>query len=197
MAWVTTHPSLLERLRDGTDDDAWAEFDRRYGELIVRYCRGRGLSLADAEDVRQIALMNFARAARGFEYSPQRGRFRSYLGQVVRSAISRHCRRPIRAELALDNSVLSSIADEEPADELWEQQWVRHHLRVAMQTIRSTYSPRSVEAFDRLLAGRSTRDVAREMEMSEEAVHKVKQRIRDRLKTLVAVQLQEEDGNLD
>ncbi len=197
MAWATTHPSLLERLRDGSDDAAWADFDRRYGELIIRYCRGRGLSLADAEDVRQIALMNFAKAAKNFEYSPQRGRFRSYLGQVVRSAICRHCRRPDRTPVALDNGVLSSIIGEEPGDEMWEREWVRHHLRVAMQTIRSAYAPQSVEVFDRLLAGRSTRDVAREMEMSEEAVHKVKQRIRNRLQTLVATQLAEEDGSID
>ncbi len=197
MAWVTTHASLLEQLRDRADDVAWAEFDRRYGATIVRYCRARGLALADAEDVRQIALMNFAAAAGGFRYAPERGRFRSYLGQVVRSAISRHLGRPDRAPIALDNGVLESIAEDRPADELWEREWVRHHLRLAMQAIRSDYAPHSVTVFDRLLAGRSIRDVAGEMDMSEEAVHKVKQRIRDRLRSLVAAQLDEEEASRD
>ena len=93
--------------------------------------------------------------------------------------------------------MLPEIVRDVATDEMWEREWVRHHLRVAMQTIRSTYAPQSVEVFDRLLAGRSTRDVAREMEMSEEAVHKVKQRIRNRLQTLVATQLAEEDGSID
>lgn len=193
MAWITTHPSLLERLRDGSDDAAWAEFDRCYGELIMRYCRSRGLKLSDAEDVRQLALMQFARAARNFEYSPARGRFRGYLGQVVRSAISRHAARPNGRERALDEGVLSSIPDPGLGDELWEREWVEHHLRRAMATLRRSYSPRSVEVFDRILAGESVPAIAERMKMTEQAVHKIKQRIRDRLKTLVADQVREEE----
>ncbi len=50
MAWQTTRPSLLERVRDPANDAAWAEFDRSYGELILRYCHRCGLQHSDAED---------------------------------------------------------------------------------------------------------------------------------------------------
>src|SRR3954469_2676729 len=89
MDWTSTHPSLLERLRDAGDAAAWREFDRRYGELIVRYARARGLQQADAEDVRQAVLLSLSRSMPRFEYSPARGRFRHYLGRVVRNAVSR------------------------------------------------------------------------------------------------------------
>jgi RNA polymerase sigma-70 factor (ECF subfamily) len=193
MAWHTTQPSLLARLRDPADHAAWREFDRCYGDLIVRYCRSRGLQQSDAEDVRQVVLMNLASAMRGFEYSPARGKFRSYLGRVVRNTISRAAGRPDRRMGALDNGGLTAVAEDDESDARWEREWTHHHLRTAMQTIRRTFDPRSVAAFDRLLAGASTRVVAEEMDMTVEAVHKAKQRIRNRLRALVAAQVADED----
>lgn len=195
MGAETTQPSLLSRVRDASDDAAWREFDAKYRELILRYSRARGLQPADAEDVRQITMSNLAKSLRTFEYAPDKGRFRNYLGQVVRSAISRHFRRPEIRARALDSGVLATVeaADSGDADELWEQEWVRHHYRLAMETVRKTYEPRSVEMFDRLLAGGSVDKVAAEFDSTPQAVHKVKQRIRKRLTELIALQVREED----
>ena len=195
MEHETTQPSLLSRVRDPADQAAWREFDVKYRELILRYCRARGLQIADAEDVRQIGMTNLAKSLRSFEYDPSRGRFRGYLGQVVRSAISRHFSRPETRQRALDSGVLATAEapDRGNTDELWEQEWVRHHYRLAMQQVRVTFDTKSVEMFDRLLAGDSVGQVAQDFETTTQAVHKVKQRIRDRLKELIATQIIEED----
>ena len=82
MAWSsTTHPSLLSRVRDTDDVAAWHEFEARYGDLILRYCRARRVQHADAEDVRQLVMIGLASSLRSFTYDPARGRFRSYLGE--------------------------------------------------------------------------------------------------------------------
>ena len=52
--------------------------------LIYRSCRRRGLQDADAADVGQEVLAQVARSIRDFEYQPGRGRFRDWLGAVVR-----------------------------------------------------------------------------------------------------------------
>ncbi|MDA0666364.1 MAG: hypothetical protein O3A95_09370 [Planctomycetota bacterium] len=71
-----TRPSLLLRLRDASDEKAWNEFDDTYRGLILGYCRRRGLQHGDAEDVRQMVMMNLSKAAQGsFAYNPERGRF--------------------------------------------------------------------------------------------------------------------------
>ena len=93
-----TQPSLLSRVRDGSDQAAWREFEAKYHELLLRYCRARGLQRSDAEDVRQIVMMNLAKFLRNFDYSPEKGGFRSYLGRVVRNSISRHFSRPNPAD---------------------------------------------------------------------------------------------------
>jgi RNA polymerase sigma-70 factor (ECF subfamily) len=195
MEWRTTQPSLLERLRDSDDQDAWSEFDRRYGELIVRYCRRRGLSLSDAEDVRQIVLLSLARALPGFRYSRERGRFRGYLGRAVRNAILRYNTRPHRTleRLLLDEDTFPDVPAEDDSDEIWEQEWVHHHLRRAIEQVRRHHDPRSLEIFNRLLAGETPNDIAASTGMTTAAVHKIKQRIRDRLRAQIATQLEEED----
>ncbi len=190
-----TRVSLLSRVRDPANDEAWREFDRTYRELIVRYCRARGLQLADAEDVRQAVMMRLSRALRTFEYQPELGRFRHYLGRTVRNAIIEHKVRPKRRPQPVDTDVLAAdAADEaEGSDAVWEREWMDHHYRLAMQTIRATFDARSVEVFDRLLDGASVEELAGAYDMSTQAVHKVKQRIRNRMKQLVQQQIQDED----
>ena len=190
-----TQLSLLYRVRDGSDQAAWREFEAKYRELLMRYCRARGLQQSDADDVRQLVMMNLAQSLRNFEYSPEKGRFRSYLGRVVRNSISRYFSRPNTADRALDTAVIATVPDEDPdeKDDLWEREWINHHFRLAMRTIQDTFDRQSVEAFDRLVAGESVAHVAQACGMSTQAVHKVKQRIRKRMQELVAAQVREED----
>lgn len=193
----TTRPSLLSRVRNLSDHAAWREFDEAYRDLILRYCARRGLQRNDAEDVRQMVMLNLARQLRTFTYQPDRGRFRDYMGRVVQNAIHRYFRRPRPESRGLDTDVVAGLDDDSELrerDEAWEAEWMLHHYRMAMATVRETAEPRSVRVFERLLAGESTDEVAAAMGMKRDAVHKVKQRLRDRLKELVAQQVLEEDG---
>jgi RNA polymerase sigma-70 factor (ECF subfamily) len=191
----TTSPSLLRRVRDPADRAAWREFDTKYGELIVRYCRGRGLQHADADDIRQMVMARLSRALRGFRYSPQRGKFRTYLGRIVRNEMIRAAGRPnvARTRVDIDVGAEQAVAPPDRTDELWERQWAHHHLRLAMRRLRQDYEPRSIEMFERLLAGETVQQVAASFGTTAQAVHKVKQRMRNRLKIMVAEQIREED----
>lgn len=196
----TTRPTLLKRLRDPGDQSAWREFDARYRELVLRVCLRSGLQAADAEDVRQVTMMGLARALPGFVYRPEVGRFRDYLGTVVRNAIRRHRARQGRGAEVLvgDVAELSDPADGEDAwSEGWNEEWKLHHYRLAMARVRASFRPRSLAVFDGLLEGRTGEELAREHGMTPEAVYKVKQRIRDRLRELIARQLREEEWSGD
>ena len=48
--------------------------------------------------------------------------------------------------------------------------------------------------FDRSVAGTKVAELARAFGISEQAVHKVRQRIRDRMEELIAEQVREEDS---
>ena len=48
-----TRVSLLNRLKDGGDHQAWTAFVRLYGPVIYGFARKRGLQDADAADLMQ------------------------------------------------------------------------------------------------------------------------------------------------
>ena len=192
---LATHPSLLSRVRNPSDIAAWRQFEALYRELLVRFCRRRGLQLADAEDIVQIVLTNLSKSLVGFVYDPARGRFRDYLFRCARNAISQWATRPKLAARTLDSSAEAHSAEPpDPADSAaWEQEWIAHHYRLAMQTIRQSFEPRSVEVFERSIGGAGVAELAREFGMSQQAVHKVRQRIKARMEELIALQVREED----
>ena len=195
MSSSTTSPTLLSRVRNPEDKVAWREFDSRYGEMIVRYVRRCGLQLADAEDIRQIVMMRLSKALVTFSYSPLRGKFRSFVGRIVRNEVIRFISRPNIASRRVDSDSgeLRESVDEEKLDRQWEREWADHHLRLPVRRLRRTYEPRSIEVFEQLLAGQTVERVATDFNMTTQAVHKVKQRIRNRLKELIAGQICEED----
>src|SRR5262245_33077190 len=84
----TTRATLLDRVRDADDVAAWLEFDAAYREMLLRFCRSRGLQHADAEDVIQLVFVRLTGGLIRFRYDPARGRFRDYLFRCVRSALS-------------------------------------------------------------------------------------------------------------
>jgi len=190
-----TRVSLLSRVRNQSDQAAWAEFEGRYRDLIRRYALARGVQYADADDISQLVLMSLATALRNFQYSPQRGRFRDYLGRVVRNAVARFRSRPNPAPVSLDtyaDQADDAVGAENP-DPVWEQEWVDHHYRLALRTVRETFDPKSVAIFERLVDGAAVADVAVAHGTSEQAVHKIKQRIRARMEELIAAQIRDED----
>jgi RNA polymerase sigma-70 factor (ECF subfamily) len=188
----------MSRLRDAADHAAWREFEDRYRDLLLGFCQRRGLQRADSEDVVQTVFTSLVQTLPTFVYDRQRGRFRDYLYRSTRIAISAWAARPNRAWAALSSSTgaLRPDQDSEPgvADAAWEQEWVAHHYRLAMATVRRSFDTVSIQIFDRSVAGAKVVDLAREFDMSEAAVHKVRQRIRDRMEELIAAQIREEDA---
>lgn len=189
-----TRPSLLLRLRDSRDQRAWSEFDAAYSELIVRYARHRGLQFADAEEVRQSVLLKLSRSFSKWQFDPAKGRFRDFLGQCVRNAIStffsRH--KSTDSPVSIDEVSLPS-AGLDAADAIWEAEWLQNHYRRALQTLRATTDARTLGVFEGLVSGGDPPELARRFETSEANVRKIKQRMRERLEETIRRQLADEE----
>jgi RNA polymerase sigma-70 factor (ECF subfamily) len=188
-----TQPTLLQRLRDPADEDAWRTFESRYRELIVRFARSRGRQQADAEDIAQLVLSSLFGSLRRFEYDRSRGRFRDYLFRCTRNAIARQAGK--RGPTPAGDELMDQVEAADPGEvEAWDREWEDHHYRLAMASIRRSFEPASVAIFERCLRGDAIRDIAADASMSEPAVHKVKQRIRDRMRELIAEQVRDEES---
>lgn len=190
-----TRISLLARLRDVCDGAAWVEFDRRYGPLILSYCRARGWQQSDAEDIRQLVMAKLSQRLPSFEYRAEAGGFRRYLRTVVRGEMSRHAagfdQRLSNNSVALHDDLTADAQDDEA---IWEREWMRHHFRIAWEFVKQHSDEASLEIFGKLLAGATPRQIAGAAGMTEAAVRKVKQRISDRLREAITEQILDEES---
>ena len=180
MGAVSSEVYLLDRLSAAGDDGAWSEFDARYGDLITRAARRRGLQSADVEDVRQTVMMGLLRTLPRLRFDPTRGRLGAYLERAVRNAVTRS-RSRLTKTVPLDETALGGRSAESGFGAGPSQDRARDTLH----QVRSTTNSRDMAVFERLTAGCSIREVAKDEGLTEGAVYKIRQRTRDRLRRLI------------
>src|SRR2546427_75274 len=122
-ATPTTSASLLLRVRDARDGQAWTQFEELYAPLIHGFGRKRGLQDADAADLTQDVLRLVARAVQQRQYDPQIGSFRSWLFTVVRNQVGKFLRKRRRQEQGSGDTAMQDLLEEQPARAEEEASW--------------------------------------------------------------------------
>lgn len=149
-----------------------------YLPMIYRYARRIGLQDADAADVSQEVLAEVSRCIRGFDYQPERGRFRDWLGLVVRRRVARFFRQRGRAEVGEGPEAAEPCAP----DAGWTEEFNARILAAALERIRPHFEPETWRAFERVwLDDRRAGEVAAELKRPIEAIYTAKSRVLRRL----------------
>ena len=176
-----TRPSLLIRIRDARDDESWRAFVEIYAPLVYRFARRKGLQDADAADVAQEVIAEVSRCIRSFEYQPERGRFRDWLGTVTRRKLSRFFEK-------LARDAVPAEADESHVivDSAWTDEFNARVLQVAMENARPHFETETWTAFERVwIEGEPASKVAIALGRSVDWVYVAKSRILSRLEAEV------------
>jgi RNA polymerase sigma factor (sigma-70 family) len=93
----STHLSLLCAMNNGDwREDAWAVFVARYREVILVWCRRRGLPPDWAEDLFQDVLIKLLQALSRSGYDASQGPFYNWLKAIVGNAVTDCWRRQQR-----------------------------------------------------------------------------------------------------
>ena len=180
----TTRRTLLVRLKDRTDQEAWQEFYGLYAPLLFHFARARGLSVEDAEEVRDQCLAALVGKMDSFEYDPRRGRFKAWLYRIVAGKVADLSRR--RARTPAGEDALAAVADDRPTpEEQWERRWRQELLRFCLERVRDRVPRQPYEVF-RLLVfeGVSVAEVGRRLGWNANQVYKAKSRVLARLRAL-------------
>lgn len=194
-----TRITLLNRIRDIADSDAWAEFATLYGPVVYGFARKRGLQDADASDLVQDVLRSVARNAEKLEYDPKRGTFRGWLYTVARNKIfnflnSQRNRARGVGDDGSDHDRLDSLADKrEDQEAIWELEYQRRLSSLAMDAVKHEFQPATWKAFwATAVDGKTAADIGCELGMTTGAVYVAKSRVLARLREKVT-ELQDDD----
>jgi len=151
---IPTRESLLSRLKDWGDQQSWRDFFDTYGKLIHGLAVKSGLSEAEAQDVVQETLLSVAKQMPGFNYDPAIGSFKGWLLQITRWRIADQFKKREPGRAARSNpdatDTVERVAD--PAvsglESLWEEDWQRNLLEVAMARVKRQIHPKQYQMFD-------------------------------------------------
>lgn len=183
-SWITTS-TVLQRLTDFGDRDAWNTFSERFRVPIVAYARRRGLSESDAEDVAQETLAAFAQAFRGGDYDRERGRLSRWLFGFA----NRKVLRALERDRALGDGEMerwSQIDGGAALDPDWEELWERSVLEQSLAAARGEFESSTWRVFEMLvLESRSVDDAVAETGLTRNAVYIAKHRVLARVEQLV------------
>jgi RNA polymerase sigma-70 factor (ECF subfamily) len=186
-----TKASLLIRVRDPLDRDAWLDFSDIYRPVIHRMARRRGLQDADAQDLTQRVLASVAAKVNDWQYDPERGRFRTWLSTVTRNAIIDHL-RAVKPDAAQGGSSLIQqlnrlpVSDEATYDEIQREQ-KRQLFRHVAEEIRSEFEETTWLAFWLTSVELSTvADVADQLQRSVGSIYAARSRVMRRLRQRVS-----------
>ncbi len=150
-----TSATLLLRLQDVEDHEAWAAFVKRYAPVVFAWCRRFRLQDSDAADVTQDVLIKLMRSMREFRYEPGKGRFRGWLKTVTGNTVrdmARSWEQRIRGG-GDDNShqLLNSLKAPDAVDSLaadLEAQYQRELLDRAALSVRPRVKPHTWQAWE-------------------------------------------------
>ena len=191
-----TPKTLLRKIAEyanGDDAAEWARFVELYTPVIRQFVSAReGVREADADDVVQEIFVRLVNVLRAGIYRPEKGRFRAYLGTMVRRLlIDRHRRAIARGAgeivSADDVELLSETPDAAEVVDMRLRE-ARHAAAVEHVLSRTMLDDRTVAAYrEYALEGRPAAEVAARHGITVNALRQIKYRV-GRMIAVVEVQ---------
>ena len=181
-----TRPSLLVRVQDRHDRQAWAEFVEICTPLVYRLCRKYGLQDEDAADVAQDVLLGVAAKIPQFEYDRRRGSFRSWLLTISRRRLCDFFNTRQRHPQGSGKTAVHQMLESEPdrqEQSRWDNEVQRRLFDWAAQQVRVEFENSTWQAFwQTAVEAVPAKVVAGRLEMSLGAVYVAKSRVIGRLR---------------
>lgn len=182
--------SLLERLRQPSDPEAWDRFVALYTPLIYSWGRRVGLQDQDAADLVQEVFVTLVQTMPTFVYDRERS-FRRWLRAVTLNKW--RDRRERRGEPLPVGTAgqLAEVAGPDEMEAFWEADYRQQMTARALDILQTDFQPTTWRAFwEHVVVGRPAPEVAAELGLTPGAVYAAKLRVLDRLRDELAGMLE-------
>jgi RNA polymerase sigma-70 factor (ECF subfamily) len=175
----STSASLLERLRQPTDQASWARFVDLYTPLLLHWARRAGLKEQDAADLIQEVFQILVQKLPGFSYDEKRS-FRGWLRTVLLNQWRTRLRRRTEQPLNDGGADLVQIRDQ---DDYIEKEYRDYLISRALQVMETDFQPSTWQAcWQHVACNKPAATVAAELGMTVRAVYLAKARVLRRLR---------------
>lgn len=195
-----TQASLVLRLKNHTDADAWREFSQIYQPVVYRMIRNRGFQPADASEISQEMLLSVAKAINGWDPNRQKGSFRGWLFKIARNEMIDFLKHKHRRTVSGGGTDFLRRMNEAPdprtpdsAD--FDHEYHRQVYHRAAKHVRSRVTDSTWEAFQRTAVdGEAVPTVAADLGLSVSAVYVARSRVMKQLQQRVKQSVNQESG---
>ncbi len=178
----STHSSLLIRLRTREDSQAWSRFVKLYTPLVRHWISLLGVESNQINDlVQEVFVVLLGRVSWIAENPPDS--FRGWLRTVTLNKCRDHFRRMKRL---VEPQLLERIevAERDPNEILTEQEYREFIAQSALHLMRDAFSETTWRAcWEHVARGKSAREVAVELGITENAVYLARGRVLKRLRS--------------
>ena len=188
LGWmISTQTSLLLRLRDPDDAEAWNRFARLYAPLLMFWVKKLGVEPNRADDlVQEIFLTLLDKLPALADRVPEN--FRGWLRTVAVNKCRDWFRRQNR-EIPSVSLQADALAMDDPAQLLTDEEYRTFVAQAALRMMRESFQETTWQAcWQHIAASRPAKEVAAELGISENAVYlacgRVLQRLRKELSGL-------------
>jgi RNA polymerase sigma factor (sigma-70 family) len=186
---LATRLSLIERLHNWDDQRKWQEFFETYWQLIYHVACRAGLKDDEAQEVVQETCIAVAKNVT--KYDPKAGPFKAWLLHMARWRITDQFRRRAknRANRADDDTRDTATLDRLPGDgeaafdRLWDEEWQRNALEMALAKLKRKVSAQHYQIFDcTVMKGWAPSKAAKAFKVNVPQVYLVRHRLKTMLK---------------
>lgn len=196
-----TRVSLIARICDVDDEDAWTEFVQIYQPVVQRFIQRHSLQYADAAEVTQEVLTRVAKSIESWDGDQERSSFRGWLYRITRNKTIDFLRRTKRerSKHAGQDCGLSQFADPSVSEaNRFQAEYEKQLFHWAARKVRPSIKPVTWKAFwMSAVEGQAISDVAKRLNIKCGAVYVARSRIMARLSKLIQKRLNETTTSSD
>lgn len=148
----STSFSLLNRLRNSGDAEAWQRLVTVYRPLLAAWLRRFDVQASDVDDLAQEVMMVVMRELQSFQHNERQGAFRSWLRTILVHRLREFWRSRNYRPLATGNTdfqqQLNELADGRGGiTEIWEREHDEFVMKKLLETVEPQFEPQTWQAF--------------------------------------------------
>jgi RNA polymerase sigma factor (sigma-70 family) len=185
-----TSYSLIERVRNPNDEEAWKEFFSYYEQYIYNILRHIGISPSDTQELTQEIIIQLWKKLPDFTYDKDRGKFRQWLSTIIHNKaytyISKEKRQKKHLQETEEDALVNAISNQadqiEALDQIIAEEWDLYISNMAWNSVKIRFKENMQKVFLLHMQEIPVKDIAKQCDIKEASVHVYVQRIRDHLK---------------